>query len=348
MGGVRGSTSDVTQKRSPLLSFTPYDELAGRPNVVVDGSPTGGTVLCLTHWPGIASPAEFRADLSAQMAFAYLDAYDLHDPATATSNNHFDQDGLVSLYALTHPEAALARQGLLIDIARAGDFATFDLREAARISMALSTYATPGRSPITDLASDYGAMTSQLYEELLDRFDDICDNPDHYRELWEEEDATLDASEVALVTGEVTIDEVVDIDLAVVTVPELGSWAGGHRFAGQWVPGLHPMAIYNATDRFAVLLIRGQSFEFTYRYETWVQYQSRRLRPRRDLGLLAERLNAEEDLPGRWVGEPASGLTPTLKLHGTEQSDINPIRFRSLLEDHLRNEQPAWDPYTGG
>ena len=58
-------------------------------------------------------------------------------------------------------------------------------------------------------------MTSQLYQELLNRIDDICDNPDHYRHLWEEEDATLDASEAALTTGEVTIYEVVDIDLAV-------------------------------------------------------------------------------------------------------------------------------------
>ena len=58
-------------------------------------------------------------------------------------------------------------------------------------------------------------MTSQLYQELLSRIDDICDNPDHYRHLWEEEDAMLDASEAALTTGEVTIDEVVDIDLAV-------------------------------------------------------------------------------------------------------------------------------------
>ena len=58
--------------------------------------------------------------------------------------------------------------------------------------MALSAYATPERSPIADLASDYAAMTSQLKEELLNRFDDICDHPERYRELWEEEDATLE------------------------------------------------------------------------------------------------------------------------------------------------------------
>ncbi len=138
-------TADAVESRSPRLGFVPYEELDGRPNVVVDGSPADGTVLCLSHWPGIVSPLRFAADLSAQMAFAYLDAYDPHESATAVSNNHFDQDGLVSLYALVHPDRALARQGLLIDIARAGDFATFDGRDAARISMALSAYATPGR-----------------------------------------------------------------------------------------------------------------------------------------------------------------------------------------------------------
>jgi hypothetical protein len=346
--GISWSAYGGTEKRSPLLDFAPYDELGGIPNVVVDGSPTDGTLLCLTHWPGIASPAEFRADLSAQMAFAYLGAYNLHHPASVVSNNHFDQDGLVSMYALTRPDEALARQDLLVDIARAGDFATFGHRDAARISMVLSAYATPGKSPIADLATDYGAMTAQLYQDLLVRFDEICDHPERYRSLWEEEDATLTESEAALTTGTVTLDEVEDIDLAVFTVPDKGKWTGGSRFAGQWKAGLHPMALYNATDRFAVLTIQARRYEFTYRYETWVQYRSKRPRPRRDLGPLAERLNAEESHPGHWVGEPASGLTPTLVLEGAQQSDIDPIRFRSLLEDHLRTAQPAWDPYKAG
>jgi hypothetical protein len=278
------------------------------------------------------------------MAFAYLGAYNLHDPATAVSNNHFDQDGLVSLYALTRPEAALARQDLLVDIAGAGDFATFERRDAARISMVLSAFATPERTPVADLAADYGARTAQLYQEVLGRFDEICDHPDRYRSLWGEEDAALTESEAALATGDVVVDEIEDIDLAVFTLPESGTWAGGHRFAGQWEAGLHPMALHNVTDRFAVLTMQGRSYEFTYRYETWVQYRSRRPRARRDLVSLAERLNAEESLPGHWVGEQASDLTPSLSLQGSDQSDIDPNRFRSLVEDHLRKGQPAWDP----
>lgn len=339
-----GGASDAGRP-SPPLGFVPYDQLDGQPNVVVDGSPTEGTVLCLTHWPAITSPPRFAADLSAQMAFAYLDAFDLHEPATAVSNNHFDQDGLVSLYALTRPEEALERRRMLIDVARAGDFATFDDRNAARVSMAVAAYATPGHSPLEDLPSDYAEMTAQLYVEMLGRIDELCDHPERYRNLWADEDATLDASEADLASGQATLEEVPDIDLAVITVAEGGPRAGGHRFGGQWASGLHPMAIHNATDRFCVLVIRDQHYEFTYRYETWVQYRSRRPRPRRDLAALVDRLNDVETGPGRWEAGPVSGLTPTLQLHGAEQSDIGPAAFRDLLENHLRRPPPAWNPY---
>ena len=56
----------------------------------------------------------------------------------AVSNNHFDQDGLVSIYALVAPEEAIARRSFLEDVARAGDFAVCRDRDAARVSMVLS------------------------------------------------------------------------------------------------------------------------------------------------------------------------------------------------------------------
>ena len=74
-------------RRAPDLHYVPYDQLEGRANVAVDGSPAAGTVLSLSHWPGIGSPAEFAADLSAEMAFLYLGVFDRHDGATAVSNN---------------------------------------------------------------------------------------------------------------------------------------------------------------------------------------------------------------------------------------------------------------------
>ena len=333
--------------RAPALQFVPYGTLDGAPNVVVDGSPTAGTVLCLSHWPGIESPPEFAADTSAEMAFAYLGAFDRHAGAHAVSNNHFDQDGLVAVFALTAPGEALERQGLLVDVARAGDFATFSSRDAAHVSMVISAFADPERSPVADLVAltDDSQRTASLYEELLARLREMSDHPDRFHDLWAEEEATLAASEAAIASGAVSITEVDDIDLAVVTVAPTAPVLGGHRFVGAWLHGVHPMAVYNCTRRSAVLTIRGRACELTYRYEGWVQYRSQAVRPRVDLAPLAALLNAEETAAGTWVAQPVSALTPTLALRGCAESGIPVPRLRALVESHLRSAPPAWDPF---
>ncbi len=266
--------------RSPDLSYAPYGELEGGPNVIVDGAPTEGTVLCLSHWPGIGGPPEFAADLSAEMAFLYLAPFDRHGDATVVSNNHFDQDGLVGVFALSSPEHALARRDLLVEVARAGDFAVTRSRVAARVSMVVSAYADPRRSPLGGLPEQYDAVTSVLYGELLGRLPEICDRPERFRHLWAQEDETLTASEAALASGVVTINECPEVDLAVVTAAERAPGGGGHRFGGQWVEGLHPIAVHNATARGAVLTVRGRHYEFAYRYESWVQLRTHAMRPR--------------------------------------------------------------------
>ncbi len=335
--------------RSADLHYVPYGELPGAPSVVVDGSPTEGTVLCLSHWPGIGGPAEFAADLSAEMAFLYLAAFDRHGDAIAVSNNHFDQDGLIGVFALSSPEEALARRDLLVEVARAGDFAVTASRAAARVSMVLSAYADPERSPLAGLPVDDDALTAMLYGELLGRLTELCDRPERFRALWGEEDDVLTASEAALASGAVTITEVPDVDLAVVTVPEQAPAGGGHRFAGQWVAGLHPIAVHNATARGAVLTIRGRHYEFGFRYECWVQFRTRPVRPRVDLAPLAERLTqAERDAGGTaaWVADGVSGLTPTLAPAGRQESGLEPAVVRTLVEAHLGTAAPAWDPYA--
>ena len=106
------------------------------------------------------------------------------------------------------------------------------------------------------------------------------------------------------------------------------------------------MAIHNATGCFAVLCLRGHRYDFAYRYETWVQYRSRRPRPRVDLGPLAEELTAEEPGDGRWVFEGAASLIPRLHLTGADESALSPEDFRQRLIASLRTGPPAWDPYV--
>ena len=178
------------------LRFLPYEASRTVPNIVVDGSANDATVVTLSHWPGAPTPPDLLRDLSAEIAFAYLGEPCDHPPADVVTNNHFDQDGLVSIFTLVEPERALAHRELLIDLAAAGDFATYRDRRAARASMVLSRLAE--QQP-TDMS--YDAFTAQLYTGLLPRVVDLVTDVDAHRDLWAEEDEQLTASEAAIAGG---------------------------------------------------------------------------------------------------------------------------------------------------
>lgn len=329
------------------LRFAGYDACASSPNVVVDGSPNAGTVLVLSHWPGMPTPERCAADTSCQMVFRYLDrGADLHGHARFVTNNHFDQDGLTGVYALTDPDDARRRRRLLEAVASAGDFGVTTNRTAARISMAISALADPATSPLA-LPADYPAMCAVLYEHGLGVLPAWLDDPERCRSLWEEEDTQLDAGEAALAAGEVTIDERPDVDLAVVTLPD-ASRSTGHRFAGRSFTGIHPIALHAATDRTNLLTIdrSGGRHRLTCRYEGWVQYRSRVIAPRVDLAPLTEQLTEAEPGGARWTSTPPADLTPELFTDDSHPaSELDPEWLTDAVTTHLRTASPAWDPY---
>ncbi|MEY2401487.1 MAG: hypothetical protein QOJ08_1598 [Ilumatobacteraceae bacterium] len=325
--------------------FGGYAASAAEPNVVVDGSPNDGTVLTLTHWPGFPQPDGFHFDLSAEMAFHHLDAPIDHSPAEIVTNNHFDQDGLVGLHALVNPELALEHRDLLIEVASAGDFATFGDRRAARASMVIDAYADSHRSPIAaSLVGSYDDQCVVLYEETLPLLVPMAVDQERFRDLWAAEDAQLTASERVIADGIVTIEEVAEVDLAVVTIPDNETSRGGHRFAGMSFDSIHPMALHNATGRFRLLVVHGRRYQFVDRYETWVQYRSRRPLARVDMRTLAERLNGHENGSTRWTASAPGSLTPTLRVEG--ESSMEPEVVRKMVIAHLCEGPPAWDPYS--
>ncbi len=310
------------------MKYVSYDASRDVPNVIVDGAANDSTVLTLSHWPGTLAPTELRADLSAQMAFRFLDwsgRDDVLAQAQVVSNNHFDQDGLVGIFTLVDPEAALERRDFLIDVAAAGDFGTFRNRDAARVSMAIAAWPDPD------------------YDELLGPLVEMCDHPDHFKSLWADEDAELAASEAAIVAGRARIEEVPALDLAIVTIDGDETDHPGRRFTHIETSGIHPMAVYNATDCFRVLLVRDGWYEFTHRYETWVQYQTRRPLPRVDLTELAAELTTLEPASAQWTFDPVGGLTPRLSV---AYSELAPEVVRSKLETALASGAPAWNPYV--
>jgi hypothetical protein len=328
------------------MKYVPYHLLSERPNVVVDGAANDHTVLALSHWPHSGTPVELAADLSAQIVLRYLDRPERHVSADVVSNNHFDEDGLVGVWAMVNPEDAPRRRDLLVDIAAAGDFGTFRDRRAARAAFTISAYADPDQSPLGTavFGLDYAALVEVLFDELLPRLGDICDRLDDYRPLWEAEDAVLAESEAAIASGAATVEELPALDLAIVNVPEDLDGRRVHRFTQRRTEAIHPMAVHNATDCLRVLVVQGRRCRFHYRYESWVQYVSRRPLPRVDLAPLAARLS-ERERDGRWQADGVDGITPVMQLVGAEETSIDITTLRAELERHLAAAPPAWNPY---
>jgi len=315
------------------MRFIPYP-IATIPNVIVDGARNGHTVLTLSHWPKSGSPAALRADTSTAIVFNYLDAPAYHVDAEAVSNNHFDEDGLVGIFALLQPAFAQRHRDVLLDVAQAGDFGVFERRAAARVAFALSAYADPDSSPLpADLFSrPYPVLAGELYIRLLDVLPKLIVGVEDYRALWEREDAKLTASEELLDQGVITIEERHDIDLAIVRLPED-------------LAECHPFALHSRTRCGRLLLLRGRRAELQYRYESWVQLASRKPAPRVDLSELASELTRDETTGGRWVFDGVEQITPRLHLEGNAQTSVPLDAIVKRVEHHLRTGRPAWDPY---
>ena len=328
------------------MRFHPYHLLGDTPNVVVDGSATPSTVLTLSHWPGSPTPEGLQDDLSAQIVVRAVEQDAVPPAVDAVTNNHFDQDGLAGVALLTLGDEAWRRRGQLVDLARAGDFGTFADRDSMRVAMALAAFDDPDRSPLDRavFAGGYEAQCGALYEATLPRVLAMLDDPGTVRQWWEDEDAHLDASMHAMASGAATVDEVPELDLAVVAVPEATATGLASRSTITGAAALHPVAVNMATERMRVLVSQGNRHRLELRYETWVMYRSRPLMPRPDLRLLAPRL---DDLEGRacWHADAPGALTPALE--ADEAGSTLPLpRIRAEVEAFLRTAAPAWDPWS--
>jgi hypothetical protein len=329
------------------MQYLPYARVGSVPNVIVDGARTDNTLLTLSHWPKSGTPAELKGDTSTAIVFNYLDAPAFHVEADAVSNNHFDEDGLVGIFAMLEPSVAERHRDLLLDVAQAGDFGIFEQREAARITFTLSAYADPETSPLpgSTFQRPYPELANELYVRLLDLLPRLLTGVDQYRSLWEIEDAKLTTSDELIENGEITIEERPEVDLAIVRLPEDLTRHRVHRFTQQRLAECHPFALHNRTARSRLLLLHGRRVELQYRYEGWVQMASRRPALRVDLSGLANELNQVETTDGRWVFDGVDQITPRFHFDGTSTTSIPLDRIVSRVEQVLRTGPPAWNPY---
>jgi hypothetical protein len=289
--------------------FVPQEELRGAPHAVVDGPLLPGTVLSLSHWRGSGTPDALRDDTSALIVLRYLAAGADGPEVGAVTNNHYDEDGLFAIWLLlARPPEGSPERALAVAAAEAGDFGTWTDPWAPRVAIAAMAMAERGSTPLPEVGRILATAGSvdpagRLYRAILPRTEGLLADPARYRMLWRPRWTRIEADIALLDAGEATIEDVPAADLAVVRTPR----------------DLDPMAVHPRTPRMRILTaLPDGTVTVTYRYETWVDYASRPLSPRVDLGPVAARLQAEERRPVRWLFEGVQVIMPRLMAAGPD------------------------------
>jgi hypothetical protein len=305
------AASDDAARSLPRVAegavLVPQEELAGAANVVVDGPLMDGTVLSLSHWRGSGTPDALRDDTSALIVLRYL-AADAGGPEVhAVTNNHYDEDGLFAIWLLLErPAEGSPARALAVAAAEAGDFGTWTDPWAPRVAIASMAMAERHLTPLPEVGrilATAGATdpAGRLYRAILPRVAGLLADPDRYRMLWRPRWSRIESDIALLDGGDATVEDVPAADLSLVRAPR----------------PLDPMALHPRTPRMRILTaLPDGTVTVTYRYETWVDYASRPLPPRVDLGPVAARLQAGEANPVRWLFEGVEVITPRLMAAG--------------------------------
>ncbi|MFO0630315.1 MAG: DUF6687 family protein [Polyangiales bacterium] len=272
--------------------------------LVVDGL-VEGAALTLSHWPGNTTPRALKADTSTEIVLNHL-AMGEAARFDLVVNNHYDTDGLLSVWSALAGPAALEHRDLLVAAAEAGDFAAFPSSAAVKLSLALQGDG-PG-SPRARAGGDDARADAQARPEVPA----MLRAPDDFEARWRPGWARLHDAMESFAAGRSTVHEDPERRLSVVTLaPSLAAWghhptqsdgvstAIAHHAQGEWIAVGHPTA-------------RGWRWRVVRAFHAWAETVVRPMRPRRPSAPAAARLReVERSTAGRW--QPGRGaLGPAL------------------------------------
>src|SRR6266849_5471564 len=149
------------------------DAIATSPKLSVDG--TVDNAIHLSHWKGNETPESVKADTSTEIALNLVAAPDrdeLTQGIDLVTNNHFDTDGVLSVWTVLVGERALELRDKLIAAAEAGDFSELSTKEGVRASIVIQGSESPtdeqAGSPLArQLAGEPVNDEARAYELVL-------------------------------------------------------------------------------------------------------------------------------------------------------------------------------------
>jgi hypothetical protein len=289
------------------MRFEYYHEgLAATPKLSIDG--TVPNAVHFSHWQGNQTPASVKADTSTEIALNLVAAPDrekLTRGIALVTNNHFDSDGVLSVWTVLTGERALDLREQLIAAAAAGDFSELSTEDGVRASIVLQGSDLPldKGSPLAhQLAGEPIDDDARAYELVLPEVERVLTRTGDYESLWREpwERIALALDSFAKGTSHVVEDD--DTKVSLVTLaPEIFSGAGFKptRHAAPFTAISHHA--HGKLFMIATPLGDGWSYRIDYPYYSWAETIVRPRIERRDFTSLISELNEiEKSAAGSW------------------------------------------------
>ena len=309
------------------------------PKLSVDGLVPNA--VHLTHWRGNHTPAKLKADTSTEIALNLATAPDraeLTQGIDLVVNNHFDTDGVLSVWTVLTGARALDLRDQLIAAACAGDFSELTTPAGVRASIVLqgSDAPVPFSGLVAPLARQLNGGAdvdeARAYELLLPEVERVLTHTDDYEELWREPWMEIERALDSFARGASRVTEDKATRLSVVTLaPDL---YGAHGFSPTRHAAPFTAIAHHARGELFLVAIPsagGYAYRLDYPYYSWADTVVRPQVPRRDLAPALARLNELERNPGtRWQADE-SELTSVAK----SLDDADVLCASSLAPDEV-------------
>lgn len=280
------------------MRFEFYSEaLADVPKLSVDG--TVDNSIHFSHWEGNTTPAEVKADTSTEIALNLVASPNystLTNNIELVTNNHFDADGVLSVWTVLNGERALEYRDLLVSAAEAGDFSEHTSDDGVRVSIVIQGSDQAGSNndtppPLAGWIAGHEVDDARAYELVLPEVKKLLDDVNAYEPLWREGWNNVAAALESFARGESRVVEYEDSRISLITLaPEL----------------MNPTMGISKHARGELFLIAtpttgGWSYRLDYPYYSWAETVTRPSIRRRDLSRALSSLNEKErNHDGRW------------------------------------------------
>ncbi len=279
------------------------------PKLAVDG--TVSNSIHFSHWEGNNTPEEVKADTSTEIALNLVASPNkaaMTNNIELVTNNHFDTDGVLSVWTVLTGERAIEFRDQLVAAAEAGDFSEYSSRDGVRINLAIqgADQASPNDdtgSPLARfIANEDIYDDARAYELALPEVERLLTNVNRYEPLWRDGWTRISDALESFERGTSDVIEYADSKVSLITLaPELFDGGG-------FSPTRHA-APYTAISKFArgelfligIPITGGWFYRFDYPYYSWAETVVRPRIARRDLTNALLLLNDKEgNRAGRW------------------------------------------------